>query len=95
MKCFLCKGAINQGDEVDYHHPVETGYRSKGGTHVEPTHKACHVSYHSNKGDFRSWGRIGGQLSAITRAWAFNLKHVRNNPAYDFDRSYYLAYYAH
>jgi hypothetical protein len=92
MICALCSGAIKPGDEVDYHHPV---YRSQGGTEVKPTHKSCHVSYHSNKGDFKKWGRIGGQLSAITRAWSMNLRNVRNNPAYEFDRAFYRAYYAH
>jgi hypothetical protein len=87
MTCALCSGAIQPGDEINLHHPV---YRSEGGTQVEPTHKACHVAYHSNKGDFRAWGR----LSALTRRWAFNLKHVKDNPAYEFDRQYYLMLYA-
>ncbi len=36
-----------------------------------------------------------GKMSAVTRAWAFNLLNVRNHPAYDFDRAYYLMNYAH
>jgi hypothetical protein len=34
-------------------------------------------------------------MSALTRAWSFNLLNVRNHPAYDFDRAYYLMTYAH
>ena len=86
MNCALCSQLIEPGD-VEMHHPV---YRSHGGTETVPTHRACHVAYHSKAGDFRSWGR----RSAQTRRWAFNLKHVRTHPAYDFDRAYYLALYA-
>ncbi len=56
-----------------------------------PAHERCHVEFHSRSGDYRSWGK----LSALTRAWAWNLKHVRSNPAYEFDRQYYLALYSH
>lgn len=79
-------------EEINLHHTV---YKSKGGTHVEPAHKRCHVEHHSQQNDFRNWGRQGGQISAITRRWAFNLRSVRNNPAYEFDRAFYRAYYAH
>jgi hypothetical protein len=85
--CFFCNKAIDQDQPLNLHHPI---YRSNGGTHVEPAHEACHVEYHSRKGDFRSWGK----LSSLTRAWAFNLKNVRNHPAYEFDRAYYLMFYA-
>ena len=91
MTCYFCSEAIQPGD-VNLRHPV---YRSRGGTHVEPSHRACHVAHHSDQGDFKSWGRIGGQITALTRRWSFNLKNVRNHPAYDFDRSFYLAHYAH
>ena len=86
--CFFCEQPIEPGD-VNMHHPV---YRSQGGTNIEPSHKECHVNHH--RPDFKAWGRIGGQITALTRAWAFNLKNVRSNPAYDFDRAYYVAYYA-
>ena len=86
--CYLCNLPINPQDEVEYHHPI---YKSRGGLETFPTHKRCHRAHHSNKGDFRSWG----QMSALTRAWAFNLLNVRNHPAYDFDRAYYLMHYAH
>jgi hypothetical protein len=88
MNCYLCDRTIEPTAKIDWHHPM---YKSRGGTETVPTHERCHVEYHSNKGDFREWGK----LSAITRAWAFNLKNVRNHPAYEFDRAYYLAHYAH
>ena len=75
------------GDEVEYHHPV---YKHAGGIETVPAHKPCHRNLHITRGDFRRWG----QMSAQTRRWAFNLKHVRTHPAYDFDRAYYLALYA-
>jgi hypothetical protein len=65
------------------------------GTAVEPEHKDCHVTHHSNQGDFKYWGRIGGQITALTRRWAFILRGVKDHPACDFDRSFYLAHYAH
>ncbi len=87
LMCFFCKLKIEPDQTMNLHHPV---YKSKGGTHVEPAHETCHVEYHSRQGDFREWGK----LSSLTRAWAFNLRNVRNNPAYDFDRAYYLMMYA-
>jgi hypothetical protein len=85
--CFFCKLEITPDQTVNLHHPI---YKSKGGTHVEPSHEACHVNHHSKQGDFKSWGR----QSAQTRRWAFNLKNVKDNPAYEFDRAYYLMLYA-
>ena len=87
LTCYFCKLEITQDQPINLHHPH---YRSEGGTHVEPAHERCHVEFHSRKGDFRTWGK----RSAETRAWAFNLKNVRNQPAYDFDRAYYLMLYA-
>jgi hypothetical protein len=84
--CYFCKLEITQDQSINLHHPV---YKSKGGTEVEPAHETCHVEYHSRQGDFREWGK----LSSLTRAWAFNLKNVKDNPAYDFDRQYYLMLY--
>jgi hypothetical protein len=89
--CYFCTEPIEKGD-VNLHHPV---YKSKGGTHVEPSHADCHRSFHSERGDFVEFGRRGGLQSAITRRWSFNLRGVKDHPAYDFDRTYYLAYYAH
>ena len=88
MKCFLCSQPITDQDEIEYHHPT---YKSRGGLITFPTHKACHRQHHSKQGDFREWGK----LSSLTRAWSFNLKHVKDNPLYSFDRAYYLMNYAH
>lgn len=85
--CFFCNLEIRQGQPINLHHPV---YRSNGGTHVEPAHETCHVEYHSSQGDYRGWGK----RSAQTRRWAWNLKNVKDDPAYDFDRAYYLMLYA-
>jgi hypothetical protein len=91
LTCHICDRRIGPGDEVEYHHPV---YRSAGGVEMRPTHKACHRRLHSERGDFAAFGRLGGLLTAQTRVWAFNLKNVRNHPAYEFDRNYYLMLYA-
>lgn len=85
--CYFCKAEITQNQPINLHHPV---YKSEGGTQVEPAHEKCHVEYHSRQGDFREFGR----RSSETRAWAFNLKGVKDHPAYEFDRQYYLMLYA-
>ena len=85
--CYFCKQQIRPDQQINLHHPV---YRSRGGTEVEPAHESCHVNHHSKQGDFKSWGR----MSAQTRRWAFNLKHVKDNPAFEFDRQYYRMLYA-
>jgi hypothetical protein len=92
MICDLCSGAIRKGDVINFHHPLP---KSQGGIETQPTHKDCHVEHHSNSGDFREWGRIGGQISALSKQWAFNLRNVRNCPAYDFARLFNRAHYAH
>ncbi|MCI0485026.1 MAG: hypothetical protein L0229_00220 [Blastocatellia bacterium] len=91
MTCTLCNELIAPGD-VEMHHPV---YKSHGGSQVVPTHRACHVAHHSTIGDFKAWGSIGGQISALSKRWAFNLKHVRAHPAHDINRAFYTAHYAH
>jgi hypothetical protein len=88
MKCFLCSQPITNQDEIEYHHPI---YKRWGGVTTFPTHKECHRQHHSKQGDFREWGK----LSSLTRAWSFNLKHVKDNPLFNFDRAYYLMHYAH
>ncbi len=85
--CYFCNLEITQDQPINLHHPI---YRSNGGTQIEPAHERCHVEYHSRQGDYSTWGK----RSAETRAWAFNLKNVRNHPAYEFDRAYYLMLYA-
>ncbi len=89
--CYLCKEPISQGQRVEFHHPI---YKSRGGQQTVPTHKACHRNFHSENGDFETWGRIGGSISASSCAWSFNLKNVRNNLAFALERAYYLVYYA-
>ena len=86
--CYLCQKSITAQDEIEYPHPI---YKSRGGLETFPTHKRCHRKHHSSQGDFVAWGK----MSALTRAWSFNLLNVRNHPAYDFDRAYYLMNYAH
>lgn len=88
LVCYFCNQSIGPDEPINLHHPI---YKSRGGTETQPAHERCHVEFHSRSGDYRSWGK----LSALTRAWAFNLKNVRSNPAYEFDRQYYLALYAH
>jgi hypothetical protein len=88
LTCYFCSKPIEPDQSINLHHPI---YKSDGGTQVEPAHERCHVEYHSSQGDFRNWGK----LSSLTRAWAFNLKNVKDNPAYEFDRQYYLALYSH
>ena len=85
--CYFCNLVIRQDQAINLHHPI---YRSNGGTRVEPAHERCHVEYHSKQGDYRTWGK----RSAETRRWAFNLKGVKDHPAYEFDRAYYLMLYA-
>ena|SRR5947209_12973659 len=85
--CYFCNRAIEQDQPINLHHPQ---YKSEGGTHVEPAHETCYIEFHSRQGDYRGWGK----QSSLTRAWAFNLKGVKDHPAYEFDRAYYLMLYA-
>ena len=86
--CYLCNLPIKARDEVERHHTI---HKSRGGAQTAPTHKRCHRAHHSQQGDFRAWGK----MSAQTRAWSFNLKNVRNHPAHNLDRAFYLMNYAH
>ena len=90
MICHFCARRIPRA-ELHNHHPIP---RSEGGVDTVPVHKSCHVAHHSKEGHFRTWGQAGGRLSALTRRWAFTLKGVRDNPAYEFDRQFYRMYYA-
>jgi hypothetical protein len=90
MTCTLCSQPINQGD-VNMHHAL---YRSNGGTDTEPTHKACHVALHSSRNDFANWGKRGGQISALSKQWSFNLRGVNAHPAHDINRQFNRAFYA-
>jgi hypothetical protein len=75
--CYICTEPIRAGDVVNLHHVI---YRSQGGTHIEPTHQACHVRLHSTRNDFREWGRKGGLETARRGWWIFNLKRGTNPP---------------
>jgi hypothetical protein len=88
--CFFCNRRISVSDLNNHH----VRPKSEGGTATVPTHKSCHINHHSTEGHFRAWGRIGGQISAITCQWAFTLKHVKDNPAYELQRQFYRMYYA-
>jgi hypothetical protein len=90
MRCYFCNRAIAP-DELHQHHVIP---KSEGGTATVPSHKTCHIAHHRSKGHFRAWGSVGGKLSAITRRWAFSLRGVKDNPAYELDRQFYRLYYA-
>ena len=92
MNCFICEQPIKAGDGVHQHHPV---YACNGGTETAPTHKRCHVELHRSRGDFKTWGRIGGEISALSRQWAFNLLNVRTHKAHEINRAFNRAMYAH
>lgn len=92
MTCVICFKLITSGQPVNQHHEI---YKCRGGKATTPVHKACHVGLHSNRGDFKAWGRIGGQITAQTKRWALNLLNVRSHPAHDINRQFYLAHYAH
>lgn len=89
-RCFFCNRRISKA-QLNLHHVIP---RSEGGTATAPAHKSCHIAHHSTQGHFRRWGAVGGRLAAVTRRWAFTLKGVRDNPAYEFDRQFYRMYYA-
>ena len=90
MKCYFCKGRIRAGT-LNNHHVKP---KSEGGVRTVPTHKSCHVAHHRKQGHFKTWGRIGGNLAAITRRWAFTLRGVKDNPAFELERQFYRLYYA-
>lgn len=92
MTCHICTQPIQTGDEVNLHHPI---YRSQGGTETEPTHARCHVALHRARGDCREFGRSGGEISALSKQWSFNLRNVRTHKAHDINRAFNRAMYAH
>ena len=91
MTCYLCTQPIDEQQQINWHHPH---YKSLGGIETVPTHEQCHVEYHSRKGDFREWGRKGGEISALSKQWAFNLKGVKDDPLYEQARAFNRAFYA-
>jgi hypothetical protein len=93
MTCYLCNQPIGPQATINWHH-YET-LKSEGGTKTAPTHRSCHVEYHSTNGQFQQWGKQGGKLAALTMRWAFNLKNVSTHPAYEQHRQFYLMNYAY
>ena len=75
--CVLCQQPIKQGERVNDHHPI---YKSEGGIETVEVHQKCHVAFHSSNGDFRKWGRKGGQKTASMGLWIFNLKYKGGPP---------------
>jgi hypothetical protein len=92
MTCYLCNQPIDVYSPINWHHPE---YKSNGGTETEPTHKECHVEFHSINNDFKQWGKIGGRISALSKRWSFNLLDVREHPAHQVNRDFYLMNYAY
>ena len=92
MTCAICFELILPGQPINQHHEV---YKCRGGKTTTPTHKGCHRNLHSKRGDFKAWGKIGGQVSALDKHWAFTLKNVKDNPLYEQAREFNRAMYAH
>jgi hypothetical protein len=77
MTCAICEKHVAKGEATNEHHPI---YQSNGGTEAVTVHKRCHVLLHSNRGDFREWGRKGGLVTASKGYWIFNLKDGKRPP---------------
>ena len=96
VNCGFCSQPILNSDSLNIHHVHP---RSEGGSDHEsnltPAHEECHRQWHQTPradglSDFQRWGK----LSSLTCGWAFNLKGVRDNPAYATARAFYLLYYS-
>lgn len=72
LTCEVCRSAVN----IQLHHVV---YRSAGGdcSQLVPLCKKCHVQFHSERGDYASWGRRGGLVTASRGWYVRNLKQFR------------------
>lgn len=70
MICYFCQQPVSRR-ELNLHHVIP---RSEGGEVIAPTHRHCHVTHHSQRGDFRMWGRKGGLTTAARGWWIFNLR---------------------
>ena len=92
QKCLVCNNDIYSDDVTNEHH---SHYRSNGGegTPTETLHRDCHIAIHTE--DFKAWGRIGGQISALSKQWAFNLLNVRTDPVHEINREFFKLYYSH
>jgi hypothetical protein len=64
---------------IDKHHVVYVSQGGAEGDVVEMCH-LCHVQLHSDRNDFREWGRIGGKKTQATKPnWQRNLKQYREH----------------
>jgi len=87
-RCALCTRRIHKSEKANLHHTPTL--RSRGGETVIEVHETCHRNYHKLNGDFVAWGR----LSALDCHWAFYLRGVKDNPAYEPAREFYRHYYS-
>jgi hypothetical protein len=95
LQCGFCFQPIE--DNLNIHHVQP---KSAGGTNqasnLIPAHVDCHRLHHSTPNgadglsDFQRWGK----LASLTCAWAFQLKGVKSDPAYEPARQFYLMFYA-
>jgi hypothetical protein len=90
MTCYFCNQPLELSP-INWHHPQ---YKSRGGIETYPAHESCHRQFHKQNGDFKEWGRIGGQISALDKHWAFTLKNVKDDPLYNQARQFNQAHYA-
>lgn len=95
-QCGFCFQPILNSDSLNIHHVQP---RSEGGSNhksnLTPSHVQCHRDWHQTPkadglSDFQKWGK----LSALDCHWAFYLRGVRDNPAYDPARQFYRLYYS-
>jgi len=71
MTCHFCGRPVRRS-QLNQHH---TAPRSEGGQEVQPAHAGCHVRHHSQRGDFKRWGQLGGLKTACLGVWQLNLKY--------------------
>jgi hypothetical protein len=71
-----CSGCNRMARHIHHNTP-----RCQGGTddteNLVALCQKCHVAHHSNQGDFKAWGRVGGQITAQTGKSIPNLKQFQ------------------
>src|SRR5436853_2282360 len=87
-RCALCTRRIRKSEKTNLRHTPTL--RSHGGEAVIEVHETCHRNHHKSNGDFAAWGR----LSALDCHWAFTLRGVKDNLAYEPAREFYRLYYS-
>jgi hypothetical protein len=76
MSTMLTCDHCGAGGRLQLHHVV---YRCNGGgSQLVPLCDRCHKQLHSQRGDFREWGRRGGKATAARRHYVNNLKQFQN-----------------